>query len=180
MSALNKDLKIPNMDALKNKLPEAWDIKEEADGTYTVTSPKGNEYKVDENGIVDETTDTMGEWWKLTEEESAMLDENRQICVAMKKEGNKTTGVVYAEEGSHIFVQIIIDLVGGMVEEDSLVLTFYSGDDVPEDINNSWANVHNEPFGVYTGECPISLDYFAEDEIYCRSLLERIIASFDK
>ena len=131
IGALNKDLKIPNMDILKSNLPENWEVIEEEDGTYTVRSAKGNEYKVNENGIVDESQDSSEEWWKLTEEESAMLDENRQFWVAMKKEGNKTTGVIYAEEGSHIFVQIAIDLVDGMVEENSLVLTFYSGDDIP-------------------------------------------------
>ena len=48
VAALNDNLEIPNVAAIKNNLPEGWEVTGPTDGVYTCISPKLNKFTVGE------------------------------------------------------------------------------------------------------------------------------------
>ena len=54
IAALNEQLKIANAQAIKNNLPDGWEVTGAEGGPYTCTSPKENVFIVYENGEITE------------------------------------------------------------------------------------------------------------------------------
>ena len=52
IAALNEQLKIANAQAIKNNLPDGWEVTGDDGGPYTCKSPKGNAFIVDQNGEI--------------------------------------------------------------------------------------------------------------------------------
>lgn len=52
VGSVDKDLKVANADTLKGNLPEGWTVTGEAGRPYIATSPKGNEFRIYENGEI--------------------------------------------------------------------------------------------------------------------------------
>ena len=54
IAALNEQLKIEKAEAIKNNLPDGWEVTGADGGPYTCTSPKGNKFIVKQNGEIAE------------------------------------------------------------------------------------------------------------------------------
>lgn len=183
IGALNRDLVILDEEALKKNLPGNWNVVKE--GTiYKVTSPNGNEYKVNENGeILDESENPTQEWWEFQgtepEEVESTYDNIMGYKIAVSPSGKGIYRVkhdsanldyLYMGDGSSVYVYIL--------NENTLQALNKSGVEMKKWYKASDATLSNPT--EYRGNCPISVSDFADSDIYSRSYLERIIANFNK
>ena len=184
LGVLDRDLKITSMDVLRNKLPEGWDIKEETDGTYTVTSEKGNEYKVNQNGEINKTITSTADWWEFQGGEAEEVKEtsfmNFGYDIAISKDERKALirgkseeqnlDLIYIADGSYAYVYMLNEnTVQNMSGEKLEIKKWYKAE------NAQLLNLTE-----YTGSCPIAISDFTDGEIYSRSYLERVIENFNK
>lgn len=188
IGALNKDLIISDVETLQKNLPNGWDITKEGT-TYTAISPKGNEYKVKEDGeILDKSENpAQQEWWEFQGTELAEVestyDNTFGYKIAISSDENIT--LTRAKLDSDGLDYIIIG-------RDSKVYIYALNENTLQSLNNmgvkiekmkKWYSGSGGSFSnptEYTGDCPISVSDFTGGEIYSRSYLERVIESFNK
>ncbi len=142
-------------------------------------------------------------WWKLTDAEKEELNLNgdngdaQEFTIAVHESDgiSKTVSVAYDSQ-TNIVMGVTVVIISN---ENGIIYVSPSNDAVIEDFRRQMQADKIEPFSVekgewftmtgshfnsndkqYTGPSPIQLSDFAENEIFCKSYLERIIASFNK
>ena len=153
-------------------------VKEETDGWNIVFTASGNSYDLLHDGRI------VNAWWKLTEEESKAISsyddaaggyiiakgDNYQPYVAL--EWNKDA--IYIINSGTVYVFALTDDGKQRIEDLSYVsidkYKWYYGTDNIGSIENC---------KEYKGNSPISSDDFKNEEIICKSYLEKIINSFE-
>lgn len=87
VGALDENLVIPNADSLKNNLPEGWKVTGLDGGPYTATSPKGNKFKVFENGIIEYKEPSTGDLALLEKYFLGESEEGRDLLTLIDENG---------------------------------------------------------------------------------------------
>ncbi len=150
---------------------EGWNI------TFNAT---GNNYCLLEDGRI------LKPWWRATDEEKGQMKVESEIYY-------------YVSEGNNPFV--VFDTKNENYQNCALVIMFNNSQEIyvypltkayAQELQEltgvncerfNWYHasddLHFSNFSEYSGVSPISLDDFTEEQIYCKSYLERIIKSFN-
>lgn len=161
-------------------------VNEEIDGWNIVFNASGNTYDLLEDGRI------MNRWWKLTEEEkNQMKDDSLESGLLLIAENSNVKiglGTVYGDESNSSGIGIVVE-----GNDKTIIYYFTMTEKMSEFIEENsnpkvevnlfkWYKGENtgENFKEYSDVSPISLDDFTDEQIYCRSYLERIINSFNK
>lgn len=158
-------------------------VKEEVDGWNIVFNSTGNTYDLLKNGNI-----TNNKWWKITEEEKIqikddsadsglfLIAENGNVKIGLgviDGDENRYSAIAISKESS-IYYFILTEKMSKYIEENSNpaikpeMYEWYKGEDTG--VN----------FKKYYDVSPISLSDLTDEQIYCKSYLEKIISSFEK
>lgn len=148
---------------------EGWDIKFD----------NGNKYYLLPDGRI------TNKWWTLTDEENAQIKDDTGNCFVAQKDDIAIAIGRLADSESYDALQIVVG-------ENNYYFMFnsYAAKYIEEegDIDKGkveafkwyYSGYEYQNFKEYNGNSPINLNDFTDEQIYCKSYLERIINSFNK
>ena len=183
-----------------NNQLQVKDANVEGDEEYgwTITfNGTGNQYTLDSKGKIDPKKDEdidVGNWWELSEEERAQLvTYNEQLLIAAKSDFSECVTLatqLFTDFGQEVIIVWPSEQPSG----DPIIMYIFfqndfdfqkpNGESVYHFEKQKWylltdgSNFNQDTMFEYTGESPIKMTDFKENEIFCKSYLERIIASF--
>ncbi len=162
-------------------------VKDKVDGWNIVFNSTGNTYDLLEDGRI------MDKWWELTEEEKEqMKDDNLGSGLLLIAENdNVRIGLGTLDRNESEYSGVVITIKGD--NNKTLIYYFTLTEKMSEFIEETsnpkivakvfeWYKVDegDANFKEYKDVSPISIGDFTDEQIYCKSYLEKIINSFNK